>query len=314
MKIVGIDLGGTVIKAGLLEDGHLVDTLRMPADSASGLAPRLGPLSDAVDSMLEKNGIGPSGLEGLALAFPGIADIKRKGAAAVNAKYPDAPSLDLAGWAASRWPHADFAIDNDARMALAGEWKSGAAKGRENVVMMTIGTGIGTGAVVDGRLIYGRNFCAGSLGGHFVLDYRGRTCTCGNVGCVEALASSFFLPEIISSCAGVSGAFKEDPANMNFKELFRKYKEKDQEAEVVVNECMDVWSAAIVTYIHAYDPETVVLGGGVMKSADVILPYVRKKVNDLAWCPGGPVEIVAAALGDDAALAGAWYYFTKNRS
>lgn len=311
MRIVGIDLGGTVIKAGLLDDGHMADTFRMPADSAEGLAPKLGPLADSVDAMLKRNGIDPSMLDGVAVAFPGIADIKRKKAAAVNAKYPDAPSLNLADWASLHWPNASFVIDNDARMALAGEWTSGAAKGRGNVVMMTIGTGIGTGVVVDGHLIYGRNFCAGSLGGHFVLDYKGRRCTCGNIGCVEALASSFFLPEIISSCEGVSSAFKEDPVNRNFKELFRKYREKDPDAEAVVKECLDVWSAAIVTYIHAYDPETVVMGGGVMKSADVILPYVTSKVNELAWSPGAPVEIVAAALGDDAALVGASYYFTK---
>ena len=103
-------------------------------------------------------------------------------------------------------------MDNDARLAVAGEWWQGAARGKNNVVMMTIGTGIGTGVVIDGRLLYGQHFQAGSLGGHFVLDYKGRRCSCGNKGCVEALSSSFFLPTIVREHALLSESFKRDAA------------------------------------------------------------------------------------------------------
>ncbi len=136
-----------------------------------------------------------------------------------------------------------------------------------------------------------------------IVDYRGRKCTCGNVGCVEAHASSFFLPEII-------GRNRNLPAD--FKPLFEAYRAGDGQAKEVVEECMDVWSAAIVNYIHAYDPELVVIGGGIMKSADTILPYVRKRVDGLAWCPGpDKVKIVASRTGDDAALLASGYYFER---
>lgn len=84
------------------------------------------------------------------------------------------------------------------------------------------------------------------------------------------------------------------------------------DAEIIVRECMDAWSAAIVNYIHAYDPQIVILGGGVMNSKEKILPYVQSKVDALAWCPDNKVEIVSSSLGDNAALLAAEYYLNNS--
>lgn len=130
--------------------------------------------------------------------FPGLVDPIHNRVISTNEKYDDACSISLDKWAWENW-EVPFCMDNDARLAVAGEWWQGAARGKNNVVMMTIGTGIGTGVVIDGRLLYGQHFQAGSLGGHFVLDYKGRRCSCGNKGCVEALSSSF-------SCRPLSGS------------------------------------------------------------------------------------------------------------
>uniref|UniRef100_UPI004025A12C ROK family protein n=1 Tax=Candidatus Cryptobacteroides bacterium TaxID=3085639 RepID=UPI004025A12C len=310
MYFVGIDLGGTVIKIGLVSDGKVLDTIRLEADSRNGLAARLDPMAGAVDELLARSGLSSASLGGIALAFPGIVDVRNARALGTNAKYDDAPGVDLKAWAGEHW-NVGLAMDNDARMATVGEWLYGAGKGCGQMVMMTIGTGIGTGVVLDGRLLYGRNFCAGSLGGHIIVDYKGRRCSCGNIGCVEAQGSSFFLPRIIQELDGVSAGFAQDSDNWNFRTLFAKYRDGDPDAETVVRSCMDVWSAGIINYIHAYDPEIVVMGGGIMGSADIILPYVRKKVEAFAWQPGGKVGIVASELGDNAALLAAEYYFRK---
>lgn len=105
-------------------------------------------------------------------------------------------------------------------MAVLGEWKYGAGRGYNNVVMMTIGTGIGTGVIIDGKVLYGEHFQAGSLGGHFVVDYKSRRCSCGNNGCVEALSSSYFLPEIIWEDATLSENFRIRADKYDFKEIF----------------------------------------------------------------------------------------------
>lgn len=312
MYYIGIDLGGTIIKVGLVTDGKVVGTARIEADSIHGLLPRLEPIAKTIDSLLETNDIKGSELGGVAVAFPGIVNASESRVIATNAKYDDAPKVNMQEWARKNWD-VPLVMDNDARMATVGEWQFGAGKGINNMVMMTIGTGIGTGVVIDGRLLYGSNFCAGSLGGHMIVDYRGRKCTCGNVGCVEAQGSYFFLPDIIKENKEVSDTFKREAQTYTFKSLFEKMQDGDKDATFVLTECMDVWSAAIVNYVHAYDPELVVMGGGVMKSAGIILPYVREKVNSLAWRPCEEVAILSSQLGDDAALTAASYYFEKRK-
>ncbi|MEL5893457.1 ROK family protein [Bacteroides sp. GD17] len=312
MYYIGIDLGGTVIKVGLVSQGKVIGTKRLEADSIHGLEPRLGLISSAIDSLLAEANISVNAFKGVFLAFPGIVDARTKRAVSTNAKYDDAPSINLQQWCSERWD-VPFAIDNDARAATVGEWQFGVARGKENVVMMTIGTGIGTGVILEGKLLYGQHYRAGSLGGHLIVDYQGRQCTCGNVGCVEAHASSFFLPQIIRENEKLSPAFRNDSVNYDFKSLFVQVAAGVADAKCVVEGCMDVWSAAIVNYIHAYDPQTIILGGGIVKSKDLILPYIRKKVGSLAWCPDEKVEIVASVLGDDAALVAAEYYLKDDK-
>lgn len=307
---IGIDLGGTIIKLGVVRDGKVLATSRIDADSQGGLARRLPLIGDEIDTLVRTCNLSADELGGVAMAFPGIVDFKNRKAASTNAKYDDAPDLDIQSWIRERYG-VPFVMDNDARMAMIGEWKNGAGKGAENMVMMTIGTGIGTGAVVDSRPLYGRNWCAGSLGGHLTIDYRGRKCTCGNIGCTEAHSASFFLPKIVGENRDVSEEFRKDPENFTYKSLFDKYRSGDKEAAAVLHECMDVWAAAIVNYIHAYDPEVVVIGGGIMKSADIILPYIQERVNALAWSPGEKARIVAAETGDNAALLAVEHYFNE---
>ena len=310
MYYIGIDLGGTVIKVGLVTGGMVVGTARIEADSIHGLLPKLEPMTRIINDLLEANDIKGSELGGVAVAFPGIVNVSESRVIATNAKYDDAPQVNMQEWARKNWA-VPLVMDNDARMATVGEWQFGAGKGKNNIVMMTIGTGVGTGVILDGRLLYGSNFCAGSLGGHMIVDYKGRKCTCGNKGCVEAHGSYFFLPDIIKDNKDVSDTFKRDAKTYTFKNLFEKMQDGDKNATIVLTECMDVWSAAIINYVHAYDPELVVMGGGIMKSADIILPYVREKVNSLAWRPCEKVAILSSQLGDDAALAAASYYFEK---
>ena len=305
---VCIDLGGTIIKVGIIQGGKVLSSSRLSADSQGGLSKRLPAIAESIDEQIRSQSLSREDLAGVAMAFPGIVDFTARRAASTNAKYDDAPSIDVEGWVKDRYG-VPFVMDNDARMALLGEWTYGAGRGSSNMVMMTIGTGIGTGAVVDGRPLYGRSWCAGALGGHMIVDYRGRRCTCGNVGCTEAHSASFFLPQIIRENVSLSEEFRKDESNHTYKVLFDKYRQADKDAQVVLRECMDVWAGAIVNYIHAYDPEIVVIGGGIMKSADLILPYLQEKVDALAWCPAGKVRLMASQLGDDAALLSVEYYF-----
>lgn len=306
MYCIAIDLGGTIIKIGLIRDDEILEFSCFPA-KAGKLAENLPCMESTIDLLLDKWKVPDEELGGIGLAFPGMVNPEEKRVTSTNEKYDDACEIDLAEWAYTHWK-APFIIGNDARLAVVGEWRFGSGKGARNMVMMTLGTGIGTGVILDGKLIKGSHFQAGSLGGHMIVNYQGRRCTCGNIGCVEAMASSFFLPEIIRSHPRISDEYKLKAASYDFKALFGLMRQGDAEATLLCTECMDVWAAAIVNYIHAYDPEVIVIGGGIMKSGDVIVPYIRNRIDHLVWCPQSKkVEIKQSGLGDNAALLGISY-------
>ena len=309
MYCIAIDLGGTIIKIGLVKGDEILEFTSFPAET-DGLGSNLASMEAIINRLLSKWKVPKEEFSGVGLAFPGMVNPKEKKVTSTNDKYDDACDIDLSSWVYKNWEVA-FIIDNDARLALAGEWHFGAGKDCRNMVMMTIGTGIGTGVVLDGRIINGNHYQAGSLGGHIIVDYRGRRCTCGNIGCVEAMASSFFLPEIIRTHPKISNEYKVKATHYDFKTLFGLMRQGEAEATLLCKECMDVWAAAIINYIHAYDPEIIVMGGGIMRSADIILPYIKERVDRLVWAPEYKVKIKPSLLGDNAALLGISYTLSK---
>jgi glucokinase len=313
MYNIAIDLGGTVIKAGLVQAGKMIG-FKSFLSASGGIRPNLPLIEEAINGLPGENGISPSQLSGIGLAFPGIVNPVSGTVISTNHKYDDAKEMDFPAWTAQRWD-VPFCMDNDARAAVLGEWRYGAGRNCDNLVMVTFGTGVGTGVVLDGKPLYGKHFQAGSLGGHFVVDYRGRRCTCGNIGCVEAHASSSFLTEIIRDDATLSETFRSRAESCDFNRLFSLWRDGDADAVAVCNRCMDAWAAGIISYIHAYDPEIVILGGGVMQSGDIIIPRLQERVDDLAWCPSGKVRLVTSQLGNNAAILGMEYrLLTLNKS
>src|SRR6266850_332436 len=141
----GIDLGGTRVKIGLVAGGRVVVRKLIPARPAGGLAAGLGEVMQEIDKLLETQGVS---LAGVGLAFPGLVDPVGKKILSTNKAYADAREIDLETWVKNCWD-VPFFIDNDARMATVGEWKYGAGRDTDNLVVMTIGTGIGTSAVIE---------------------------------------------------------------------------------------------------------------------------------------------------------------------
>jgi glucokinase len=190
-------------------------------------------------------------------------------------------------------------------MALLGEQYAGAGRGEEDLVMMTLGTGIGTAALVHGRLLRGVHFHAACLGGHFTLSIDGRTCQCGNVGCAESEASGWALPLIASEWPGLEGSSLAGLSTISFFDLFAHAKAGDPVAVQIRDHCVNVWAATAVSLVHAYDPTALILGGGVMGSAEQIVPVIQAYVDRHAWSSWGKPQIREAKLGDKAALLGA---------
>jgi glucokinase len=303
---IGIDLGGTKVKLGLIKDDMLLDKKMIPAQSAKGLAASLPVIKEQIDGLLQTSNVDIKKFKGIGFGFPGLVDPKANKILSTNAKYDDALNIQLDDWVKENW-NVDFFMDNDARLAAVGEWKFGAGKDTDDLVVMTIGTGIGTSVITEGRLLRGKHFQAGCLGGHISIKYDGRMCNCGNKGCVETYASTWSLKERIKEHKKFKKSSLSNASVIDFEMLFLEADNNDALAIEFKNDCIELWSAAIVNLIHAYDPEVVVIGGGVMHRQEELIPLIKEKVHQHAWTPWGKVDIRPSTLLADAGLHGAVY-------
>lgn len=304
MTVLAADLGGTRIKLGVVRDGVVLAHGSRPARARQGLARQLPVLRSAWLDLLNRAGVGIRDCAGVALAIPSIIEPGTGRILDTFGKYRDAPGLDLAGWAEDALG-LPLAIENDARTALLGEWLHGAGRGCDNVVMVTLGTGIGSAAVVEGRLLQGCHGQGGILGGHLTVRHHGERCVCGNLGCAEAEASTVAL----SGMAGRLPSYDFSPlrvaATLNYALVFKLAAAGDPCALALRDHSLEVWGSLAVSLIHAYDPERLILGGGIMAAADVVLPAVADVVRRHAHTPWGQVEVMRGQLGDQAALLAA---------
>ncbi len=304
MKVLAIDLGGTHANCGVLEERRILVSESVDTDRAKSLAAILPRIAETFRGLLKRISLEPSDCAGIALGFAGLADSRTGRVLSTNSKYDDATEIDLVAWSRETLG-LPLRIENDARLALLGEYYAGAAKGFTDVVMMTLGTGIGGVAMIEGKLLRGKHAQAGCLGGHIPVLFTGRKCTCGAIGCAEAEAAGWSLPLVVKEWPEVSRSSLAKFQPVGFKELFEEAAGGDRIALAIRNRCLNIWAADAVGLVHAYDPEIIVIGGGVMKSADIIIPYVESYVHKHAWTPWGKVQVRAAALGNNAALLGA---------
>jgi glucokinase len=301
VTVLAVDVGGSHASCAAVEDNQVLasDSFSIP-DSR-----RFRDVLPALAGLLHKLMSDVGKCRGLAFSFCGIVDPESgRILSTPKGKYDDAKELDLAAWSAREFD-LPFAIENDARMALLGEWHAGAARGCDDLVMVTLGTGVGGAAMISGRLLRGRHLQAGCMGGHLPAKFDGRPCVCGAIGCVEAEASGWALPEICRTWPGFEGSLLADSPALTFVTLFAKAREGDRVASEIRDQCLQVWGAGLVGLVHAYDPEMIVVGGAVMGSADQILPALRERVATYSWTPWGTVKVVPASLGNRAALLGA---------
>jgi glucokinase len=311
MKALAIDLGGTHATCAVVDERTLLAAETLVTDRGKGLQPLLPVFMDTFRNLLGSAGVAARECAGVALGFAGLVDTKTGQVLSTNEKYDDALGVDLPAWSRDSFG-LPFRIENDARMALLGEVYAGAAQGVADVVMITLGTGIGGATMIEGKLLRGKHAQAGCLGGHIPVLFTGRKCTCGSIGCAEAEASGWALPLIAKEWPGFGQSALARHPDLGFKELFEDAEKGDAVATAIRDRCLHVWAADAVGLVHMYDPEVIVVGGGVMKSAAVILPYVQNYVTKYAWTPWGKVQVRAAKLGNHAGLLGAIPLLSEN--
>jgi glucokinase len=295
------DMGGTRIKLGLVHKGQLLAQTAIAAESQKGLAQRLPALSAAFFELLTSQSIKPESCAGVGVSFPSIIDNNTGRILAEFGKYRDAMDISLPAWAMQQFG-LPLAIENDARMAMIGEWCRGAGRGCDNLVMMTLGTGIGTAALVEGRVLRGVHGQAVILGGHTTIRYGGRRCNCGNIGCAEAEASTATLDKLTRERADFAASPLAREAVIDYSAVFRHASGADPCATALRDHSLAVWSSLAVNLIQLFDPEMLIVGGGIMGSGEAILKQMGQYIKQ--YCPTywGRAALTASQLGDAAAL------------
>ena len=304
MSVLVADIGGTHIKLGIVRQDTAVARDVIPSVAAQGFAAALERIDAGWRRLLYSVEVGLTAIKGIGIAFPGLIHPQSgKILSSPVGKFDDAKTVDLDEWAQQKFA-LPLTVSNDANAALTGEWHYGAARGCRSVVMVTLGTGIGTSVIIDGTPLRGEHGQAGSLGGHFVQTLAPRSCPCGNVGCAESEASGWAVQELARQDGRYAESALADEPSADLAAIFRCAAAGDDLALRLREHCIGVWAGLAVSLIHAYDPELLVFGGGVMQSSEQIIPAIAAHVQKHAWTPWGKVRVAAAALGNDAALLG----------
>lgn len=303
MAVWAADIGGTGIKLAIVDRGEIVVSREIASVPADGLRRAMNRIAPVWRDLCRQSAIPESAITAIGIAIPAIvAPDSGKIWAVPGGKFADATSFNMGQWMDRRF-HKPAYWCNDARAALAGELKYGVARGLNNVVMMTLGTGVGTAAILNGRHLTGSHGLAGNAGGHNTINSAGARCACGNIGCVETQASSWALPAVAAASPLFATSALAREATIHYEAVFRLAKKGDTLARQLQSQSLNAWAITATTLTHSYDPDLLVIGGKIAVRANVIVPFMRKFIRTHCWAKWN-VRIAAAALGNNAGLLG----------
>ena len=305
---IGIDVGGTNIKIALVDDkGHIIYSNSIPTRAEMGYEYTINNMKESIHELIKENNIDPKTIEGIGFGFPGQIDCQ-KGIVKLAPNIPgwvDVPIAEIM--------EKEFGIptrvDNDVRCAALGELNYGAGIGCENLICITVGTGIGSGLVVNGKLVRGASNAAGELG-HIKLDIQnGPLCGCGDKGCLEAFASG---PSIVAMAeeyikGGKSTKYRE-LANPEITPYIvsEAAKQGDPVAKQIFTIVGEYIGAGLASVVNLLNPEKIIIGGGVAAAGDILMTPIKETLVKRAMpISGAAVEIIPAQLGNSAGVIGA---------
>lgn len=310
-KRIGIDVGGTNVKIALVDDnGKIIYSNSVPTYAKMGYEYTVNNIKQAIKDLMKETNTTPSDIEGIGFDFPGQVDCKT-GVVKLAPNIPGWVNVPIAQMIEDEF-HIPTRIDNDVRCAALGELKFGAGRGCENFICITVGTGIGSGIVINGKVVRGATNAAGELG-HIKLQMNGGPiCGCGDTGCLEAFASG---PAIVAMAqdyikGGKSTKFREMAAveggEITPYMVAKAAEEGDPVAKRIFEIVGEYIGIGLTSVINLLNPERVIIGGGVAESGELLLGPIKKTIKERAMVvAGNAVEIVPAQLGNSAGVIGA---------
>lgn len=308
MYYIGIDLGGTNIAMGIVTpDGKIVKKTSVPTRAERPFEEIFTDMAEGIRNLLAQTGISQKEIQSIGIGTPGCLNTQ-EGILIFAGNFKYGKNVNYRKLMQSHFDLPVY-IGNDANVAAWAEAKAGAAKGAKNAIMITLGTGVGGGIIIDGKLYEGHLSAAGELG-HLLLVHDGVACTCGRNGCWEAYAS------VTALVRQTKEAMRKNPHSMmnqvpfhrvSGRTAFDAAKKGDKAALDVVANYQEYIAEGLTDLINIFSPEIVVVGGGISKEGDYLLNPVREKVQSRVFGSGLLPQrtIVTAQLGNDAGLIGA---------
>lgn len=307
--VIGIDLGGTKILAAAVDgEGRILGRAKRSTDSEEGQEAVFDRMADCAREAVSRAGLSLSVVRGVGVGAPGPLD-PDKGIVIFAPNLSGWKNVGVGEAVAKRLGKRVF-LENDVNVGTLGEHALGAGKGVRDLVGIFIGTGIGGGVILNGRLHRGFNRTAGEIG-HMMIEMGGPKCGCGNRGCLEALASRTAIARDIAAAIGkgkksVLGRGRIDPGKLKSGDIADALEAGDRVATRVIRRAAKAIGVSVVNIIHVINPEMVVLGGGAMAFGDFLLPEVLKTVKKRSLpLTADNVKIVPALLADDSGVLGA---------
>lgn len=307
---IGIDLGGTNIAAGLVNEKFEI----IATEKTKTKCPR--PSNEILDDMImltnrlvKNNNLSFEQIKWVGIGSPGTVN-KETGVIEYsnNIGFLDVPMVE---YISSRINKKVY-VENDANAAAFGEYMAGAAKGAKNAVAITLGTGVGGGIIIDGKIYCGSNFAGAELG-HTVIEQDGLPCTCGRKGCFEAYSSATGLINMTKKAMETNNnslmweIAQGKIENVNGRTAFDGMRKNDALATEVVNKYLKYLATGVINVINIFQPDILCMGGGIATEGDYILKPLVEIVNREVYSRNSKknTKIVAAALGNDAGIIGA---------
>lgn len=302
--VVGVDLGGTKISTALSDlEGKVISQTTIATDAQEGEIPVLNRIINSIEKVINEASVSYDAIKGIGIGSPGPLDAKQ----GIIITTPNLPfkNFNLVKPISEKFGVPVF-LDNDANVAAIGEFMFGAGKGAENVVFFTVSTGVGGGAILNGKVYRGHTSNALEIG-HMTVAPNGPRCNCGNVGCVEATSSGTAIARIANEAlvTKVETSLRKYDKVTSY-EVFVEAEAGDPVAKEIIDNAMNYLGIAVANSVAIFDPEYVIIGGGVSKAGNVVFDTIRKVVDKRCFkSMAESVKIVPAGLGTDAGLIGA---------
>lgn len=299
----GVDVGGTTIKMGFFEtSGKLIDKWEIKTDTSNGGENILSDIAKAIDNKLAQEGISKNDVQGVGVGVPGP----------VNSKGIVLKCVNL-GWGVFNVEEELASLTglkvkagNDANVAALGEMWQGAGKGSEDMVMVTLGTGVGGGIIVDGKVIAGANGAGGEIGHITVNDDEIEACNCGQYGCLEQYTSATGIVRMARRKLAKTDEETSLRAveELSAKIIFDEAKKGDKIAGELVEELGKILGSTLSNIAAVTNPEVIVIGGGVSKAGQILIDTIHKHFTESVFHACKDTRFVLAGLGNDAGMYG----------